>query len=563
MKKKLKENKLIIIFFLILFLVAIPNFSQINGNIDETLEQNIVLSNFSGYAQFFHNNEVLFSLTNIGITRITYSVEIDHGVACYYPLIPILLTRQLFPDLVSNIWHIYIFMIFFLGVIFFYKTIKLLFNNEKIAIIMTLLYYFSPRIFIDAMHNNKDIALMSLLIITIYYLIKIIKKEKNKDMIIFAIVAAFLSNIKIIGVFFTGILGLEYIIYLLINKKMNKEKVVDIIFVFVLYFLIFMFITPAMWSDGLNIVGYFKYCLLNSTQFSRWAGKILFEGKRYYIYKGSKDILPWYYIPKNISLTLPLIVLFMFVVSIISFLFITIKKIIKKKKLIQSDYHFTSIIIMLIIPLLVCIFSHPVLYNSWRHFYFLYGLILLISSYILNLLWNKKYKNILVILIIISLSCSIYDIKKYGVKNAAYYNILAGTDDISKRYELDYYNITSKDAIEKFINSNKKIVNKDKKIYLFPMGVPVMNFMYNQTISASFYLSDRVIIVDNDDLTDLIKEDKKVYLVSNPVYTFDDLSSYKLIYNYKYKNSSLVKFYLINKDNYKEILKKDSKYHEN
>ena len=73
MKKKLKENKLIIIFFLILFLVAIPNFSQINGNIDETLEQNIVLNNFSGYAQFFHNNEVLFSLTNIGITPITYS----------------------------------------------------------------------------------------------------------------------------------------------------------------------------------------------------------------------------------------------------------------------------------------------------------------------------------------------------------------------------------------------------------------------------------------------------------------------------------------------------------
>ena len=95
------------------------------------------------------------------------------------------------------------------------------------------------------------------------------------------------------------------------------------------------------------------------------------------------------------------------------------------------------------------------------------------------------------------------------------------------------------------------------------MGVPVMNSMYNQTISSSLYLSDRVIIVDNGGLNDLIKEDKKVYLVSNPVYTFDDLSSYKLIYNYKYKNSSLVKFYLINKDNYKEILKKDSKYYEN
>ena len=563
MIKKIKEKKSLVIFFILLFVFALPFLSKINGNLDEESEQRIVLNNFSAYAKFFNNNEIFYSLINEkGIVPITYSIESDHGVACYYPLIPIILNNKLFPTTVSNIWHLYIFIIFFISVIYFYKTIKLLFNNEKIAILMTLLYYLSPRIFIDSMHNNKDLTLMSLLIISIYYLIKIIRKSNNKDMIKFAIVAAFLSNTKIIGFFFTGILGLEYIIYLLINRKFTKEKAVDICFIFLLYILIFFLITPVIWTAGINIVDYFKYCLKNSTSLNRWGGKILFEGKYYDLFYFDKTgvRLPWYYIPKNIILTLPITILLLFIISFIAIIIEFIKKITKKKKIIQTDYHFVSLLIMFTIPLLVCIFSDMNVYNVWRHFYFLYGLILLICSYIVNLLWYKKYKNFLVVLIIFSLLLSFYNLTKYGVKNAAYYNILAGNKDISKKYELDYYNITTKESLKEFYSLVTKKNNQVAKVYLFPFGNDIAKIMFEETINRSYYLLDRIILVDSDELDGLIKSNTKVYLVENHVYSFDDLSSYKLIYNYKYKNSSITKYYLINKDNYKDVLKRDKKY---
>ena len=141
---------------------------DITANFDEDFEQSIVLSNIKSYAFFFKNHELEDALTKRYIVEINYSVERDHGVACYYPLFPLLLLSKEIPDIVSSIWRVYVYIIYFIGVIFFYKTTKEISKNNKIAILMTLLYFLSPRIFIDSLHNNKDITLMSLLIIKWY-----------------------------------------------------------------------------------------------------------------------------------------------------------------------------------------------------------------------------------------------------------------------------------------------------------------------------------------------------------------------------------------------------------
>ena len=210
--KTIKDNKYIIIFFAILYLFAMTFIPSITANLDEELEQKIVLSNINSYANFFRNKELSEALSRSGTIMIGYSEESDHGVALYYPLFPLLMLKNQTPNTVSIIWQIYAFTIFFIGVIYLYKLLQLLFNNPKISTIITLLYYLSPRILIDSLHNNKDITFMTLLVISIYYLAKIIKKDKNKYMSMFAIVAALLSNIKILGVFFTGVLALTYIL---------------------------------------------------------------------------------------------------------------------------------------------------------------------------------------------------------------------------------------------------------------------------------------------------------------------------------------------------------------
>ena len=206
---------------------------------------------------------------------------------------------------------------------------------------------------------------------------------------------------------------------------------------------------------------------------------------------------------------------------------------------------------MFLIPFIVCLVSKPNIYNGWRHFYFLYGLILLISSYLVNLIWNKKYKYIIVIIICISIGTSIYNLTRYGIRNTSYYNLLVGNKDISSKYEMDYYNVTAKDAINKFIKKIK--ISKKDKVYLYPYGIPVTQEMMGDTINRSYNLSERIIMVDKEDIEELIEENKKIYLISNTVYEYDDLSFLDLQYTYKYKNNKVINFYLVDKNNYEAL----------
>ena len=541
MIKKIKDNKIIIIIFIIMFLFGIHYMKDITANFDEDFEQSIVLSNIKSYAFFFKNHELEDALTKRYIVEINYSVERDHGVACYYPLFPLLLLSKEIPDIVSSIWRVYVYIIYFIGVIFFYKTTKEISKNNKIAILMTLLYFLSPRIFIDSLHNNKDITLMSLLIISFYYLIRIMKDNKNKDMIIFAFIIALLSNVKIIGVFFSGIMGIAYIIYLLLHKKLTQERIIDILFTFVLYIIIFILITPVIFTDGFHLIEYILYCLNSSVNF-RWNGTVLFDGIYYNTAAGNR--VPWYYLPKNIIITLPIIITILFIISITLFVIKIIKER-KNKKIDFSNYLFIIIFTMFIIPLLICIIKKPNIYNSWRHFYFLYPLILLICNYVLIYIKKIKYKRIIIILIIISMIDSIYNIIRYDVRNAAYYNILVGTKDISKKYELDYYHVTTKKALEEFLASDKYQKNKDNKIYLYQSYNYLQDAGLLSLVEHSYELSKKVVIVTQENLKELKRQKKNIYFISNTVYEYKTYPKYKLEYVYKIKNNSILKFYKV------------------
>src|SRR5574344_2361006 len=119
-------------------------------------------------------------------------------------------------------------------------------------------------------------------------------------------------------------------------------------------------------------------------------------------------------------------------------------------------YLICAVFAMFIVPFLIAVLKHPNIYNGWRHFYFLYAFIMIISCYGLSFLLNNlKTKRVIVFLIVLTLVTNIYCLLRNGVANTAYYNILVGNKDLSTRYELDYYNITTLEAIKSFMNSGK------------------------------------------------------------------------------------------------------------
>ena len=536
------HNKLfIVLFFVILFAIGLLFVSRVNGNFDENTEQSILLSNIKDYSELLHIDPVTNYIHKRQILAISVDPNRDHGIASYYLFTPILLLKTNHSHFVSLSWHVYTFCIAFIGVIFFYKLINYLFKNQRLSVLMTTVYYFTPRLFIDSLHNNKDIVMMSLLIPMIYFGTRMIKEKKIRWALLFAVFGAFVSNVKVIGLFFVGVFGLGYIVYLTIKKEWSKKNFAVGLIAALSVFAFYIMLTPAIWGDGFKLIEYIQYCLGNAVDFSAPTA-VRFEGE---IHLHTTNPLPWYYIPKLVLITMPIILTGLFLLSILLIVFDFIKSIIKKS-FDEINYYYLIVLVLLLVPLIIALTSNPNLYNGWRHFYFLYSLMLIISTYIVSKLFNSKISMkiivcILSLLVIFNLSC----IFKYGPANTAYYNILAGKGDLSGTYELDYYNVTSQDAFKKFMKTDKYETNDDGMIYLYSggFGETILRDMKSYIDSD---ISQKIVIVNKETYPEKLKEGKIVYNLINPVYRFNDSKDYELVYTYKIFDNNVIYIFKMN-----------------
>ena len=537
--KKYGGKILTAVFFATLFVFGLHFLPQVNGNFDENTEQNILLSNIKDYAEAFHVDEVAASIHDQKILAISVDPNRDHGIAPYYFFTPVLILKNKYPHIVSVLWHFYTYCLAFLGVVFFYLLLQYLFKNKKISILLTLLYYLTPRMFVDSLHNNKDIVFMALLVATIYFGVRFIKEKRFRWVFPFALFGALICNIKILGLFFVGVIGLGYIINLTIKKEWSTRNFLRGLTAAVSVFCLYLALTPAIWGDGhFALIEYVQYCLGNAVNFSANTA-VMFEGV---IHRHSDNPLPWYYIPKLILVTIPIIISVLFIISSV-LIFIDLSKNIKQKKFDFTNFVFLLVFVMFLVPFLFAVLSNPNLYNGWRHFYFLYSLMLIVGSYLVFKLKDYKRTNITVITIIcITLLSDVFCLFKYGMANTAYYNILLGTNNLAGVYELDYYNVSSGEALKQFLASGKLEENEDGLLYLYASGFGevVINDMKTY-ISPS--LSRRIVVLNNDTYEKYLEENKIVYNMSNPVYRYNDVSSYELVYSYKMFNSEVINFY--------------------
>ena len=532
------KNKLIIVFFVVLFLLGLKFIPHVGVYFDENPEQNILRSNVREYAQLFKVNKLDEYYRLMGVHEISGDIERDHGISAYYLFTPTLLLKNISEHYVSVLWHLYTYMIFFIGVIYFYRLIKYLFKDDRIAIISTALYHLTPRVFIDGLYNNKDIVLLSFLIVMIYYGLKFIYEKDKKSLILFSIASAFVCNTKVIGLLFLFIIGAGYIIKMIADKEFNRKNFIYGLTGAVLSLLFYIILTPAIWGSGhFKLIEFIQYCLSNSVNFSRHSGAVLFEGTRY---NAIDNPLPWYYLPKMMMVTLPIITSILFLTGI----GIMIYKFVKDRKDWKNElFKLVIVICIFLVPFITAIVSHPVIYNGWRHFYFLYGPLMIFVSYAVYYLFKQnKIKKVLIGLISITLIFNLYYIFRYGVANTGYYNVLVNRNTLGKNYELDYYNVTSQEAVTKFLNSGKAEVNDDGLVYIYgsEFNHRIVSDLYEYT---NEYVQSRIKEIKADDLQAAIDDGKVVYDLTNQVYTYVDMSNYELAYTYKIFGSNIIRFY--------------------
>ena len=210
-KEKIHSKRIAFLLFLIFFFTGLSTFKDYGISVDEE---------YGRYAGFYWLNYILSftsfdELKNIVGIKLNEINDFTLGPALevvannpYYGVVfdlPLALIEVIFKVDDSkeyfHLRHLLTFLLFFVSSIFFYKLLLNRFLNYNIALIGTLFFVLSPRIYGHSFFNNKDIVFLSLATIALYYCFKSLEKLSYKNLFILAIFAALSTAQRVLGIF--------------------------------------------------------------------------------------------------------------------------------------------------------------------------------------------------------------------------------------------------------------------------------------------------------------------------------------------------------------------------
>jgi hypothetical protein len=335
--------------------------------------------------------------------------------------------------------HFLLFLLFFLAVISFYSIIKDLFGMT-LGILGCLMLVLSPRIFSEAFFNSKDLAFLSLFTISLFYYIKFVKNPNIRLALIFGVISGALIATRILGIMMP-LITIAYVLLHIIIKKLPKGSAILLLLYFFITTLSVILFWPILWANPLH---HFTEAFVEMKKF-HWQGHVFFNNQPIH----TSD-LPWYYLPIWIFITTPLIynILFAF-----GFLLFTRKLIINPFKELLNEFEIFSIFVLLIAPIAAVILLNSVVYDGWRHVFFVYPLFLVMALYGVD--FFKKYLNNLKYLKYSLFAFFIINMFYIGFWMAnnhphqnVYFNAFSREKfNVGKKFELDYWGLSYKQGL--------------------------------------------------------------------------------------------------------------------
>lgn len=528
-KDSLFCKSLIFVLVAALLILGACSVMDYGQNWDEDEEITIYIGNLKEYARLFFGTNNDFNREFSEIDFATDNVNVDHGSSVYYVLAPFVKTVYANNYLgFLFLWRFATWAVFVMGVYFLYLSIKEMTGDPRYGLLGAVILVLSPRILSNGFFNHKDIAQLSLWIMMFYFTLKWLKNGGFRWAILLGVVAAFSVNMRIASAMMYFACGVTYIVQLLKKRKtLRLQHVLQGVASIAAFLAVMFLITPATW-DGL--FSYFFYCFKNSAAFP-WGGHVFFMGT---LYRGTE--LPLYYLPVMIAITTPIIFVALFAVGAIGLPV----RFFAKKEHRKFDPALLLLVLSTAIPFAVYFISKPVLYNGWRHYYFVYGL--LVVWMVLGLKFLLEYAKPLwkrILCATVALQCAVIFVLVIVTHpfQYTYYNILAGTHP-EHRQEMDYWGVSGKQALEELVDTEYE--GAPLKIGCQGYGSTTI-FRHNYGALSEEYQSKLSVVSEVDDAE---------YLFVNPMYYqasegegYPSMDSYEECIVVEYLDSPMMKIY--------------------
>lgn len=439
---RIRPSLWVALFFVALTLIGIWTAADYGLPCDEPSEQVILRENLMEYALRLQGPEsaAVQAYRAAGVQPISESIERDHGQSAYYAAAPLLKLEQRDPARMTTLWHQYTWLWFMVGAYALYAIARSLGMRRWVACAAALFLVLAPRFFAEGHYNNKDVVLLALVLWTFASAMRLVRKPGIANALWFGLAGAMATNTKIVGFFAWGLAGLAVFATLGGRRALTPRIWRAALCALGGFALFYALLTPALWADPL---GYFPYVLANASGFTRWTGVVLYRGALYDPAHGLP--LPHSYLPVMIALTLPLGTLLFAVAGQVRALRLCLRR--------DARWPFLCAFTLLwLVPVAYVVARQPLLYNGWRHFYFVFAGIAVLAALGLEGIWLAFARTRIRKVIAAAALAAMFAVQAVGIATQhpyqyAYYNILAG--DVQTRFELDYWDVSTVNAMRK------------------------------------------------------------------------------------------------------------------
>lgn len=309
------------------------------------------------------------------------------------------------------------------------------------------------------MINTIEFYFIAFSILLLAFLLMLRVTSAMRWSVFAAFLLGFTMAIRVLGPAAGGLVGL-YAIMRLGKKSWKFMLPYAGIAVLVMYLC-----WPRLWVDPINrYIEAFKV-MANFP----WPGVVRFENGEFLATQ-----LPWYFLPKIISiqLTLPLLI----------FALIGLTIAIKNKFHVHNEWRKIWIIVCwFFIPFFTVIVIHPTMYDNFRQFLFIIPPLFVFAGIgfeeLANLITNKNVLNgVFIVSLLPGIIAGIWlDPYEY-----VYYNVLVGwTGNVGRKYEADYWNTS-------FCEAAQYLSNNAQEGSLIAFTDPMVASIFLECASKSF-----------------------------------------------------------------------------
>lgn len=323
-------------------------------------------------------------------------------------------------------------------------------GDIRTAIIVLFLFAVSPPFIGHAQNNLKDVPFALGYISSLFFTLRIIfshNRPRPADLLMLILSLAFALSIRAGGLllfcylFFFFLAGVIYKYFT--EGKADRREIGTKFLLLVLISGASYFLGILLWPYAL--VGPFRNVLDSLRIMSHFPDTFrqIFGGRSEW-----SDFMPWYYLPKSMLITIPVVVLSGFVIF-----FAFSKKIVSSGK----AHLYAIILFAILFPVIYAIAGKSNLYSSWRQFLFVFPPIVILSATGLsNLIGSFERKYLRIILLVALGILAVHPVRFMNHNHRyfyLYYNqITGGLRGAFGNYETDYYYLGQTEASEWLID---------------------------------------------------------------------------------------------------------------